>query len=198
MSRRTVDLDDRGQTKSASADEQRSSANNTFWATPMLANCLKCFVPLLAAACNLRPRKAKIMAKATETGTVVESAANEMLRTSLPLMYTELEKCQKSLEGYLEQKRNKFPRFYFVSNPGGCHIPESGGSVEPLTIDRCRPTESTITSIVRLRSTNCTIPGFPALRVLVLTLKRMSEIFLISLPTRRSPHPCIVRFRQAC
>lgn len=58
------------------------------------------------------------MAKATETGNVVECAANEMLRTSLPVMYTELEKCQKSLEGYLEQKRNKFPRFYFVSNPG--------------------------------------------------------------------------------
>lgn len=58
------------------------------------------------------------MTKASETGNVVECAANEMLRTSLPVMYTELEKCQKSLEGYLEQKRNKFPRFYFVSNPG--------------------------------------------------------------------------------
>lgn len=58
------------------------------------------------------------MAKASETGNVCECAANEMLRTSLPVMYTELEKCQKSLEGYLEQKRNKFPRFYFVSNPG--------------------------------------------------------------------------------
>lgn len=62
--------------------------------------------------------QAKIMAKATETGNVVGCTANEMLRTSLPVMYTELEKCQKSLEGYLEQKRNKFPRFYFVSNPG--------------------------------------------------------------------------------
>jgi dynein heavy chain len=59
----------------------------------------------------------KIMGKASETINVVECCANELLRNSLPLMYAELEKCQKSLEGYLEQKRNKFPRFYFVSNP---------------------------------------------------------------------------------
>lgn len=75
------------------------------------------------AVTGTRYAQAKIMAKATETGNVVECAANEMLRTSLPVMYTELEKCQKSLEGYLEQKRNKFPRFYFVSNPGASPYP---------------------------------------------------------------------------
>ena len=61
---------------------------------------------------------AKVMGKAYETQFVVECCANEILRAALPVMYSELEKCQKSLEGYLEQKRNKFPRFYFVSNPG--------------------------------------------------------------------------------
>jgi dynein heavy chain len=60
---------------------------------------------------------AKIMSNAYDKQLVVESAENEVLRASLPVMYSELEKCQKSLEGYLEQKRNKFPRFYFVSNP---------------------------------------------------------------------------------
>ncbi|CAM9125412.1 unnamed protein product [Ectocarpus sp. 4 AP-2014] len=76
---------------------------------------------------------AKIMAKATETSNVCECAANEMLRTSLPVMYTELEKCQKSLEGYLEQKRNKFPRFYFVSNPGLLVILSQGS--DPLSMN---------------------------------------------------------------
>ena len=59
---------------------------------------------------------AKIMTKASETRNVVECCADELLRNSLPTMYGELEKCQKSLEGYLEQKQNSFPRFYFVSN----------------------------------------------------------------------------------
>ena len=59
----------------------------------------------------------KIMAKASDTQNVIESCANELLKQCPPVMYSELEKCQKSLEGYLEQKRNKFPRFYFVSNP---------------------------------------------------------------------------------
>lgn len=59
---------------------------------------------------------AKMMTKASETRNVVECCEDELLRTSLPNMYGELEKCQKSLEGYLEQKQNAFPRFYFVSN----------------------------------------------------------------------------------
>ena len=35
--------------------------------------------------CDKQKNQAKIMAKASETGNVVECAANEMLRTSLPV-----------------------------------------------------------------------------------------------------------------
>ncbi|GMF34281.1 unnamed protein product [Phytophthora fragariaefolia] len=59
----------------------------------------------------------KVMSKAAEVGFVVACCSNELLRSTLPSLFSELEKCQKSLEGYLEQKRKKFPRFYFVSNP---------------------------------------------------------------------------------
>ena len=75
----------------------------------------------------------KVMAKAYETQLVVEASANEVLRAALPVMYQELEKCQKSLEGYLEQKRNKFPRFYFVSNPGLLVILSQGS--DPLSMN---------------------------------------------------------------
>jgi dynein heavy chain, axonemal len=75
----------------------------------------------------------KLMQTAAATQNVVESCANELLRASLPGMYGELEKCQKSLESYLEQKRNKFPRFFFVSNPGLLLILSQGS--EPLAMN---------------------------------------------------------------
>lgn len=59
---------------------------------------------------------AKIMTNACECRNVISCCSDELLCSSLPTMYAELEKCQKSLEGYLEQKQNAFPRFYFVSN----------------------------------------------------------------------------------
>ena len=58
----------------------------------------------------------KIMIKANETKLVVECCQNDTLKQKLPEMYAELEKCQRSLEWYLETKRSKFPRFYFCSN----------------------------------------------------------------------------------
>ena len=75
----------------------------------------------------------KCMQKAFETQKVVETCQNENLLAQLPVMYTELEKCQKSLEGYLEQKRNRFPRFYFVSNPGLLIILSQGS--DPLSMN---------------------------------------------------------------
>ena len=74
----------------------------------------------------------KIMAKAQETAIATEATKNELLRTSLPLMYNDLESCQKSLEGYLEQKRNKFPRFYFCSNPVLLQILSQGSDPESM------------------------------------------------------------------
>ncbi|ETO30394.1 dynein gamma chain, flagellar outer arm, partial [Reticulomyxa filosa] len=59
----------------------------------------------------------RFMAKAKETKTVVGCCCNEYVKSVLSSMMSDLEKCQKALDGYLEAKRNQFPRFYFVSNP---------------------------------------------------------------------------------
>ena len=74
----------------------------------------------------------KIMVKASETRNCVVCCANELLRNTLPVLYAELEKCQKSLDGYLEQKRNKFPRFFFVSSTVLLQILSQGS--DPLAV----------------------------------------------------------------
>ena len=75
-----------------------------------------------------------IMAKTKETRNVVLCCANELLKTHLPTMNSELQRCQKSLEGYLEQKRNKFPRFYFVSDPSLLLVLSQGS--DPTTMNQ--------------------------------------------------------------
>merc|ERR1719487_3245795 len=59
----------------------------------------------------------KIMQKSAETKLVVPCCQNDMLKQMLPVLGAGLESCQKSLESYLEGKRNKFPRFYYTSDP---------------------------------------------------------------------------------
>lgn len=59
----------------------------------------------------------RIMEKAVETKKVIQCCQNDMLKDFLPELEKKLEECQKMLEAYLEGKRKKFPRFYFVSNP---------------------------------------------------------------------------------
>jgi dynein heavy chain len=58
----------------------------------------------------------KNMERAFETKNVIQCCQNELLKSSLGQMQIDLEKCQKQLDSYLEQKRSIFPRFYFCSN----------------------------------------------------------------------------------
>jgi dynein heavy chain len=77
----------------------------------------------------------KIMAKSAETKLVVPCCTNEMLTQMLPVLSSGLESCQKSLESYLEGKRNKFPRFYFTSDPVLLKILSQGSDPESIQDD---------------------------------------------------------------
>lgn len=75
----------------------------------------------------------RVMDRAQDSfGNVLQSCSNDLLKNTLPNLYTELERCQKSLEGYLEQKRSRFPRFYFVSNPVLLQILSQGSDVDAV------------------------------------------------------------------
>jgi dynein heavy chain len=77
----------------------------------------------------------KIMQKSAEQKLVVPCCSNDMLKQLLPVLSGELERCQKSLESYLEGKRNKFPRFYFTSDPVLLKILSQGSDPESIQED---------------------------------------------------------------
>jgi dynein heavy chain, axonemal len=58
----------------------------------------------------------RLMVKAKETRNVVECCLNEYIKNILPKMKESLERCQKALDDYLDTKRGRFARFYFVDN----------------------------------------------------------------------------------
>jgi len=59
----------------------------------------------------------KVTAKAFEEPLVIPCCCeNELMSELLPYLMEQLEMCQKSLTGYLETKKNCFPRFYFCSD----------------------------------------------------------------------------------
>lgn len=46
---------------------------------------------------------------------VVECCQRDGFHTTLKRLERDLESCQKALNGYLEDKKRSFPRFYFVA-----------------------------------------------------------------------------------
>ena len=75
----------------------------------------------------------KVMTKAFETRNVVAYCfGNDVLRNLLPHLLEQLEICQKALSGYLDQKRNAFPRFYFVSDAVLLEILSQGSNPEAI------------------------------------------------------------------
>ena len=58
----------------------------------------------------------RIFQKATEVANVVDFCFGNELLKSLPYLHEQLELCQHALASYLEQKRNAFARFFFVSD----------------------------------------------------------------------------------
>ena len=76
----------------------------------------------------------KIRQKSAETELVVTGCQN-LMKQMLPVLSADFDACQKSLESYLEGKRNKFPRFYFTSDPVLLKILSQGSDPESIQDD---------------------------------------------------------------
>jgi dynein heavy chain len=58
----------------------------------------------------------ELMKSAQDTPNVVEACTKDARKETLKEMNRMLDQCQRSLNEYLDMKKKKFPRFYFVSN----------------------------------------------------------------------------------
>ncbi|KAK3263961.1 hypothetical protein CYMTET_27268, partial [Cymbomonas tetramitiformis] len=75
----------------------------------------------------------KMMHASAESPNLIRTCYSDAsVQQTLPHLNQQLELCQKSLSGYLEMKRNLFPRFFFVSDPSILEILGQGS--DPKTI----------------------------------------------------------------
>lgn len=70
----------------------------------------------------------QVLAEFKETKNCVDCCNKEGLMKFLEKQQSELELCEKALADYMESKRRKFPRFYFVSTADLLDILSNGNN----------------------------------------------------------------------
>ena len=73
------------------------------------------------------------MADVCRDGRVLSIVGRAGLRNQLSSMLDQLQRCQRSLNEYLEEKRDAFPRFYFI---GDDDLLEILGQVKNVAVQR--------------------------------------------------------------
>ena len=107
--------------------------------------CLRCALPSLqpifsrGALPSEQPRFKRIdsefrgiMKEVAENPNVISITTIPDLRSTVHSMLEQLDRCQKALNDFLEEKRSKFPRFYFIGDDDLLEI--IGQSENPLVI----------------------------------------------------------------
>lgn len=116
----------------------------------------------------------RLMSKAKDVRTVVDCCQNEYIRDILPAMAADLDKCEKALEGYLEAKRSKFPRLYFVSQSKLLEILSQASDREKVqqcfskVFDSINRVELQGTNITKIITTGAIVNGRPETEVIPL------------------------------